>query len=111
MNGEYLVDTTPKPILIGAQGMDEIEQNIRLIIATRSFSVRLDCPFAGEGSYIDSPLPHATALRMAEVMEAVEKYEPRVNVLSVSFEPEPDAAMDGILFPRLRFTLKDGVSL
>ena len=111
MSAEYLIDTTPKPVVIGATGLEGIEQEIRFVIATMAFGVRMDCRFAGEGSYIDAPLPHAAALRIAEVTEAVEEYVTRVKVLSVHFLPDATAAADGILYPRLRFALREGVVL
>lgn len=108
---EYLMSTAPQPIVIGASDREEIEQNIRMIIATRAFAVRMDCPFAGEGSYIDSPLPHQTARRIAELTEAVEEYEPRVRVVRLYFSPDAIAARDGKLYPMLRYTMKEGVAL
>ena len=111
MSREYLLDATPQALVIGPAGIAEIEQNIRLIIATMAFGVRMDCPFAGTGSYIDSPLPIATARRIAEVTDSVERYEPRVQVISVTFANRPEAAVQGQLYPTVRYTLKEGVDI
>lgn len=111
MSQEYLVDTAPRPVVIGATGLAAIEQEIRFVIATMAFGVRMDCRFAGEGSYIDAPLPHAVALRIAEITEAVETYVTRVKVLSIRFAPDANAAADGVIYPVLRFALKEGVTL
>lgn len=104
---EHLMDTAPQAIVIGATDRAEIEQNIRLIIATMSFDVRMDCPFAGVGSYIDAPLPHQAARLIAELTEAVEANEPRVKVLKLAFAPDATAAQDGKVYPLLRYAIKE----
>lgn len=106
---EYLMDLTALPLVIGLTGLEEIEQNIRIIVRSFGFDVRLDCAFAHSGAYIDSPLPHATALRIANLTEAIEKYEPRVKVLSLNFAPDAKAAVDGKIFPQLRYAVKEGI--
>lgn len=73
--------------------------------------MRLDCPFADTGGYIDSPLPHQTALRIAELTEAIESNEPRVTVLSLKFASKLEKMRDGIVYPTLRYALKEGVIL
>ena len=106
---EVIADTAP--VSIGARGMDDITQCIRYIVRTTVFSVPLDRDFATTGSYVDSHLPQATAARMAELAEAIERLEPRVRVSSISFSPEAGAAMDGVLTPIIRFRLREGVTV
>lgn len=109
------MNTTPQNIVIGAIDRTEIEQNIRLIIATMSFDVRMDCRFAGKGAYIDAPLPHQAAKLIAELTEAIEENEPRVKVLELSFARDSTAesisaskaAMDGKIYPILKYTIKE----
>ena len=105
---EYLMDTSPQAVIIGATGDAEIEQNIRTIVRTFGFDVRLDNKFAGKGAYLDAPLPHAAARRIADLTEAIEEYEPRVEVLSLTFAPDAKAAMDGQLYPVLRYAKREG---
>lgn len=106
---EILADMVGAPLRFGLTGLEDIDQCVRLIVATLAYGVPLDCAFAGKGAYIDSPLPHETALRIAELTEAIEKYEPRVRVLSISFAARPDDAHDGRLYPRIRLRVKEGV--
>lgn len=99
------------PIVFGASGLAEIAQNIRMILTTSAWSCPMDRRFAGSAGYLDSPLPMATAARVASVIEAVELHEPKVRVVSVTFEADPASGLDGRLYPKVRFALKEGVSL
>ncbi len=109
---QYEVLAAPGGSLVfGATGLAEIAQNIRIILSTLEWSCPLDRAFAGAAGYLDSPLPLATAARVAGIIEAVETHEPRVRVTSVTFEADPASALDGRLYPKIRFALKEGVSL
>ena len=48
-----------------------------------------------------SPYPVARALMQSSVIEAIESYEPRARVESVTFDETLADAMDGILCPRV----------
>lgn len=109
---EYEVLAAPGgAIAFGARGLAEIAQNIRVILATLAWSCPLDRKFAGGAGYLDSPLPLTTAARVASIIETVEKHEPRVRVTAVTFEADPSSALDGRICPRIRFALRNGVSL
>lgn len=97
------------PLTIGATGLDAITQNIRIIVTTFLYSVPLDRAFANTGTFIDAPTPHAVALRVAELTEAIEAREPRVKVEGITFSPCPDESMQGRVFPRILFRIKEGV--
>ena len=99
MKSELVIDTAPKPLVIGATGDDELMQNVRIIVSTFAYSVRFDVPFADVGDYIDSPLPLATARRIAGLTEAIERNEPRLSVKSIRFANDPAAAAQGIGYP------------
>lgn len=99
------------PLIIGATGMESIIQNIRVIVTTLAYSVPLDRGFANAGSFIDSPTPYAVALKIAELSEAIEAREPRVQVTGIDFAPRPDEMMQGRVYPKIVFRLKDGVTL
>jgi phage baseplate assembly protein W len=111
MSAEFEVAADNAPAVIGARGMDDIMQCIRYIVRTTVFSVPLDRSFASDGSYLDAPVPHATAARMAALTEAIERKEPRVRVTSIRFAARPDDAMDGRLYPVIRFRLREGVTV
>lgn len=109
---EYIA--TPAPLIIGATGLEGLHQCLRIIVTTFIYSVPLDRGFATTGSFIDSPLPHAVAQRLAELTEAIAKYEPRVKITSLRLtEPEAklEDLMEGRIFPVIRFELKEGVVL
>lgn len=107
-----ITSATMPPVIFGATGMDEIEQNIRFILATLVFSVPLDRAFGGDGDFVDAPSPYDAQRRMAAIVEVVEKYEPRVRVTGIELANAGNtAAMDGQLVPILRFELRDGVTL
>lgn len=120
--------TTPLPPLsIGATGIDAVAQNIRVIVTTLAWSVPLDRAFANTGTYIDAPTPYAVARKIAELTEAIEAREPRVHVTKISFAEDgeghatrdagpsgtsgTEATMQGRLYPRISFELKQGVEL
>lgn len=100
------------PLVIGATGQEAIAQNIRIIVTTLAYSVALDRAFANTGNYIDSPSPHATALKIAELTEAIEAREPRAKVESIRFVQGPGDArenvMEGRVFPVIRYSIRQG---
>ena len=109
------------PIVIGATGLEDIMQCMRTIVRTTIYSCPMDRGFATTGKYVDSPIPHAVALRIAELTEALEKREPRIKVTSIHFVPLQataeqknhalNSAMDGSLAPVIRFRLRQGVKI
>lgn len=112
--GEYELTGNPAPIVIGATGLAGLQQALRIIMSTIMYSVPLDRAFASTGSFADAPLPHAAAARIAELTEAIEKYEPRVTVSHLRFTSGQGAINglgDGRVFPVLRFRLRPGVTL
>jgi hypothetical protein len=111
MAQEYEVIADEAPVVIGTRGLEDIMQCIRYIVRTTAYSVPMDRSFSNDGSYIDAPLPHAAAARMAVLTEAIESREPRVRVSSIRFAPRPDAAMDGRSFPIIRFRPRQGGKL
>lgn len=65
---------------------EEILQNVAMIVSTPQFSVPLDRGFGLAQRFVDKPIHTAQAILVSEVMDAVEKYEPRVEIVSVTFE-------------------------
>lgn len=101
------------PFIIGATGMTAILQNIRVIISSEMYSVPLDRGFAHDNSFIDSPAPLAAARLTASLMDALEKYEPRIEIDSIEFATGDvqTRLMQGALQPKITFHLKKGVEL
>ena len=83
----------------------EILQNIRVLISTPRFTVPLDRAFGLSISFLDKPLPVAQAIIITELLDAIEKYEPRVEVVEVTFGQ--DETMPGKLIPRVEVKIID----
>lgn len=111
---EHEFIAAPAPLVIGATGLAGLQQCLRIIVTTLIYSVPLDRGFAVTGSFIDAPLPHAVAQHLADLTEAIEKYEPRVKIKSIGLTGPADKLEDlieGRIFPTIRFELKNGVVL
>ena len=76
----------------------EIIQNVRCIMQTTKYSVPLDRSFGVDAAYVDKPMPVAQAMLADEIISAIQKYESRVTVDSISFT----ATIDGILVPKVQ---------
>ena len=81
--------------------VEEILQNVRTILLTRLGSVPLDRDFGLSWEHIDKPVHIAQALTRAEIIEAIEKEEPRAVIESVEFEETAEDAMEGLSRPRV----------
>lgn len=87
-----------KEINFGASGVEEIIQNVAFILSTFVMSCPLDREF-GRKPYLDGPIDKAIALNNAEIIEAIQTYEPRAQVESVRYDQTAEDAMQGILRP------------
>lgn len=97
---EFTLDTRlPAEIVIGASGVIEILQNVRTILGTIRGTVPLDRTFGLPGTFLDSPTPEAMATYTGEVVDEVERQEPRCIVVRIVFQPLTADAMDGRLYP------------
>lgn len=85
----------------------EILQNIRTILTTRRGTVPLDRDFGLSWNWLDQPLPLAQMLMKAEIINAIQTYEPRAAVKAVTFAGGTENAMDGILIPTVTVTLAE----
>ena len=107
---EYVHDTSA-PLAIGATGMKSITRNIRIILETFACSVPLDRNFAHKAKMLDSPAPGYSARLASEMMDSLEKYEPRIRVRKIEFvfPDRENQLMQGHVIPKVIFSLKDGV--
>ena len=62
-----------------------ILQNVAIVIGTWKGSVPLYRAFGVSSEFMHKPVPVAKAMLRAEIREAVEKFEPRVEVVDVTF--------------------------
>lgn len=97
VNSEQKIDFYP------ASKAAEILQNIKAIINTPKFSVPLDRNLGINYSALDKPTAVAEAMLADEIITAIQKYEPRVSVESISFT----ADIDGQLIPKVQVKIND----
>ena len=67
---------------------EEIMRNVRTILSTPVGSCPLYRDFGIDVSPVDAPMDTAKNIISVEIMEAVERYEPRAQVTEVNFEPD-----------------------
>lgn len=80
---------------------EEILQNVRTILSTPIGTVPLYREFGISWEHVDKPYSVAKQLMMVEIIEAIEKFEPRAKVESVEFDETIESAMEGLLKPRV----------
>lgn len=96
------------PVEIGATGVRAVIQNVRTILATIKGTVPLDRTFGIDDTIVDNPQPVAQARLTGEVIEAIERWEPRVKVVKVSWvRLDNSETADGRLVPRVRVRIRD----
>ena len=71
----------------------EIIRNVRTLLATPIGTCPLYRDFGLNTTYLDRPLSIAQNLMAVEVIEAIEKWEPRVQVKEVTFEPDQEGKL------------------
>ena len=86
---------------------EEVLQNVRTILSTQIGTVPLHRDFGISWEHIDKPYPVAKQLMMVDVIEAIEKFEPRAKVESVEFDESTESAMEGLLKPRVIVVIGD----
>ena len=65
-------------------------QNVAVILSTRQGTVPLYRDFGLPMRYIDKPLMVAVPMMISEVTEAIQDFEPNVELLSVSYEVDSE---------------------
>lgn len=83
--------------------VEEVLQNVATIVSTPKYTVPLDRGFGLTRQFIDMPMPTAQAILVSEVFDAIEKYEPRAEVVEITFEQ--DDATPGKLIPRVEVNI------
>lgn len=71
----------------------EIIRNVRTLLVTPIGTCPLYRDFGLNTTYLDRPLSIAQNLMAVEVIEAIEKWEPRVQVKEVTFEPDQEGKL------------------
>lgn len=89
-----------------ANELEEIFQNVNTILGTYKFSVPLFREFGFAADFIDRPMSILHPLYVREVVETVEKYEPRIIVEEVKLTAELDGIAHTVIIFRLRNEVK-----
>ena len=103
---EYLVNLEAGIDLNPKSEVAEILQNVRMILTTRIGSVPLARDFGLSWEHIDQPINVARALMQSTIIDAVERFEPRVLVKAVAFDETSEDAMEGLLKPKVTISIK-----
>lgn len=85
--------------------IEEVVQNVRMIIASPKFSVPLDRAFGTSHGQVDKPVNTAQPRLIMEIIDAIEKYEPRAEITNIEFHTEEASA--GRLLPKVGVKIKD----
>ena len=99
----YLIDTSENVNFSPENKIEEILQNVRTILSTVKGSVPLDREFGVDASYLDAPTPVAKAMLSSEILQAIRKYEPRVEITKIEFEGD----LNGTLRPRIEVKINE----
>lgn len=83
--------------------VEEILQNVKTILTTTKYSVPLDREFGINAEILDMPLPYVQAKLTAEIISAIQKYEPRVVVNKIIYNGD---GQEGKLIPTVRVVIK-----
>lgn len=81
---------------------EEVIQNIRTILTTQRGSVPLDRDFGLDISIIDQPVNRIRALLTTDIIETVERYEPRAEVTAVGFSGD---GAEGVIVPHVKVVI------
>lgn len=82
-----------------------ILQNVAIILATRVGTVPMYREFGTEHSILDRPIPAVRPMLLAEIKTAIERFEPRVRVTSVTLDDA--GSMEGRISPVVEVEIID----
>ena len=85
---EVWVDNSQAGIVIGAKGIEDVLQCVRLILSTPKGSVPLDRDFGVDWSIVDRPAGEVSQTLKAYIASQIQKYEPRVKIKKVELSGE-----------------------
>ena len=77
--------------------VSSVLQNIAVLLSTIKGTVPQYRDFGLTATFLDKPMPIAKMMMIAEVREAIEKWEPRARYVSIDFSE--DITRPGTLWP------------
>lgn len=81
----------------------EVAQNLQFLVDTPKYSIPLNRSFGLDNDFIDLPQPLAIQKMITALYEAVEEYEPRVEIKEIGTK---EISSTGLLVPVIRAVLK-----
>jgi len=83
----YLVSSkgSEKIVLNESDPVKAVLQNVKMILLTRQKTIPLYRNFGLPMQFIDKPMAVAKPLMIAEIKEAISEFEPRAEVINVTF--------------------------
>ena len=96
----------PAEIIINAKGLLGLAQEVRTVITTRKGSVPLDRDFGVNFTVIDKPDNVVLPTYVGDIARQIEKYVPRVEVVSINFAPAQGDEIDGFLRPVVKVRVR-----
>lgn len=85
--------------------IEEVTQNVQMILISPKYSVPLDRDFGTSHKQLDTPVNVAQPKLIMEIVDAIEKYEPRAEITKINFKV--DEAKAGKLIPVVGVKIKD----
>lgn len=85
--------------------IEEVTQNVQMILTSPKYSVPLDRDFGTSHKQLDTPVNVAQPKLIMEIVDAIEKYEPRAEITKINFKV--DEAKAGKLIPVVGVKIKD----
>lgn len=80
--------------------VSSVLQNIAVLLSTIKGTVPQYRDFGLTATFLDKPMPIAKMMMIAEVREAIEKWEPRARYVSIDFSE--DITRPGTLWPAVK---------
>lgn len=103
-NKTYLLSLTQgEELELGAaDAVKSVAQCVKLILSTPKGTVPMYRDFGVDLSFLDLPTPAAEQRARIEIREAVERWEPRVEVKDITF-----SVQEGKLIPTVEIEVQD----
>jgi phage baseplate assembly protein W len=87
--GRILSPPEQTALNLGATGLNEVLQNVRIIVTTRIGTVMLDRKFGLEYNFLDAPQNKAQLMMVQQLCMGLTNFEPRVTFSHIQFGIDP----------------------
>lgn len=103
----YVISSTDlkKITLNETDRVRSVLQNVSIILRTKKYTVPCYRQFGLTARLVDRPMGVVMPMLFAEIKEAVEEYEPRAEVVNISFGT--DFTKPGVLYPVVEVNILD----